>query len=93
MGHDNFHGGEPNDRSRAGALQPPGHRLDDAPALTLARLMQAVGQANSNAAHNATNALQQSFVTSEAATTMGVSTLYAVDSDSTAVATAAVAKS
>ncbi|WP_435575103.1 RebB family R body protein [Burkholderia plantarii] len=30
-----------------------------------------------SAAHNATNAQQQSYVTSQAATTMGVATLYA----------------
>jgi hypothetical protein len=61
--------------------------LGDAPAVAMANLYQATAQALANAAHNATNAQQQSYVTAQAATTMGVATLYSVDTASTGVAT------
>ncbi|WP_171523934.1 RebB family R body protein, partial [Acinetobacter nosocomialis] len=50
-------------------------------------LYQATAQALANAAHNATNAQQQSYVTAQAATTMGVATLYSLDTAATGVAT------
>ena len=50
---------------------------------TLPYLLQALA----NAAHNATNAQQQSYVTAQAATTMGVATLYSIDTATTGVAT------
>jgi hypothetical protein len=53
--------------------------LADAPAMAMATLYQGIAQALANAAHNATNAQQQSYVTSQAATTMGVATLYSID--------------
>jgi hypothetical protein len=53
--------------------------LGDAPAVAIGNLYQATAQALSNAAHNATNAQQQSYVTAQAATTQGVATLYALD--------------
>ena len=62
--------------------------LGDAPAIALGNLYQATAQALTNAAHNATNAQQQSFVTSQASTTMGVATLYALDTASAGVSTA-----
>ena len=40
-----------------------------------------------NAAHNATNAQQQSYVTAQAATTIGVATLYSIDTATTGVDT------
>ncbi|WP_180988201.1 RebB family R body protein, partial [Burkholderia humptydooensis] len=40
-----------------------------------------------NAAHNATYAQQQSYVTAQAATTMGVATLYSLDTATTGIAT------
>lgn len=61
--------------------------LGDAPAIALGNLYQATAQALANAAHNATNAQQQSFVTGQAATTMGVTTLLSIDTASTGVAT------
>ncbi len=61
--------------------------LGDAPAMAMGNLFMATSQALSNAAHNATNSQQQSYVTMQAATTMGVSTLYALDTASTGVAT------
>jgi hypothetical protein len=61
--------------------------LGDAPAIALGNLFQATAQALANAAHNATNSQQQSYVTAQAATTMGVATLYSLDTASTGVAT------
>lgn len=61
--------------------------LGDAPASSLGNFMIATSQALSNAAHNATTAQQQSTITSQAAVTQGVSTLYSVDTSSTGVAT------
>jgi hypothetical protein len=53
----------------------------------MGNLYQATAQALANAAHNATNAQQQSYVTAQSATTMGVATLYSLDTASTGVAT------
>jgi hypothetical protein len=61
--------------------------LGDAPAIAMGNFYQATAQALANAAHNATNAQQQSFVTSQASTTMGVATLYALDTASTGIST------
>lgn len=61
--------------------------LGDAPAMAMGNLFQATSQALSNAAHNATNSQQQSNITAQAATTMGVSTLYSIDTAATGVAT------
>jgi hypothetical protein len=66
--------------------------LGDAPAIAMGNLYQATAQALANAAHNATNAQQQSFVTSQASTTMGVATLYAIDTASTGIATEDILK-
>lgn len=64
--------------------------LGDAPSMAMGNLFQATAQAISNAAHNVTLSIQQSNVTAQAATTMGVATLYALDTASTAEATKAV---
>ena len=61
--------------------------LGDAPAIAMGNLYQATAQALANAAHNATMAQQQMYVTAQAATTMGVSLLYSLDTGSTAAAT------
>lgn len=61
--------------------------LGDAPAIAMGNLYQATAQALANAAHNATNAQQQSYVTAQSATTMGVATLYSIDTASTAIST------
>jgi hypothetical protein len=61
--------------------------LGTAPAMAMGNLYQATAQALSNAAHNAANNQQQAYVTAQAATTMGVATLYSVDTASTGVAT------
>lgn len=49
--------------------------LGDAPAVSLGLLYQATAQALANAAHNATAAQQQTFITAQAATTQCVVTL------------------
>ena len=64
--------------------------LGDAPAVALGNLFVATGQALSNAAHNATNAQQQSYVTMQAATTQSVSTMLSIDTASDGVATGKV---
>ncbi|PTT89314.1 glycerol-3-phosphate dehydrogenase [Pelomonas sp. HMWF004] len=64
--------------------------LGDAPAVAMGNLFVATSQALSNAAHNATNNQQQSYVTMQASTTQGVSTLLAVDTASTGRATAKI---
>ena len=67
--------------------------LGVSPATALANLYQATAQALANAAHNATNAQQQSFVTAQATTTMGVATLYSLDTATTGMATEAILNS
>ena len=64
--------------------------LGDAPAMAMGNLFQATSQALGNAAHNATSAQQQTGVTAQAATTMGVATLYALDAASAGKATSAI---
>jgi hypothetical protein len=64
--------------------------LGDAPAMALAALFQATAQALANSAHNATTSQQQNNVTGQASTTMGVTTLYSLDTASTAMATEAI---
>lgn len=61
--------------------------LGDAPAIAMGNLYQATAQALANAAHNATMAQQQMFVTAQTATTMGVALLYSLDTASTGAAT------
>ena len=62
--------------------------LGDAPAIAMGNLFVATSQALSNAAHNATTAQQDSYVTMQAATTQGITTLYSIDTASSGVATA-----
>ena len=61
--------------------------LGVAPATAMGNLFQATAQALANAAHNATTSQQQSNITAQAATTMGVTTLYSIDTASDAVGT------
>ncbi|QLE83673.1 MULTISPECIES: RebB family R body protein [Shewanella] len=61
--------------------------LGEAPAVAMGNLFQATAQALANAAHNATAAQQQTNVTAQAVTTMGVNLLYSLDTASTSVAT------
>jgi hypothetical protein len=64
--------------------------LGDAPAVASGNFFIATSQALSNAAHNATNNQQQSYVTMQASTTQGVATLYAIDTASAGVATSRI---
>jgi hypothetical protein len=61
--------------------------LGDSPAIAMGNLFVATSQALSNAAHNATNNQQQSYVTMQASTTQAVSTLLSVDTASSGVST------
>ncbi len=61
--------------------------LGDSPAMAMGNLFIATSQALSNAAHNATTNQQQSNVTTQAATTSGITTLYSIDTASDAVGT------
>jgi hypothetical protein len=61
--------------------------LGDAPSVAMGNLYVATSQALSNAAHNATTNQQQVNITAQAATTMGITTLYSIDTASTGIAT------
>jgi hypothetical protein len=61
--------------------------LGDSPSVAMGNLYVATSQALSNAAHNATNNQQQSYVTMQATTTQAVSTLLSIDTATTGVAT------
>lgn len=64
--------------------------LADAPAVAMGNLFQATAQALANAAHNSTTAQQQAGVTAQASTTMGVATLYSLDTAAAGKATQAI---
>ena len=66
--------------------------LGDAPAIAMGNLFQATAQALGLAALNATNAQQQSNMTAQASTTMGVTTLYSIDTATDAVGTSDILK-
>lgn len=61
--------------------------LGTAPANAMGIVYQATAQAVANAAHNASTSAQQTNVTAQAATTMGVAMLYSLDTASTGLAT------
>ncbi len=61
--------------------------VGDTPAVSVGNLMIATGQALSNAAHIATSNMQQTWITSQAATTSGVTALFSLETATTAVAT------
>jgi len=61
--------------------------LGSSPAIAMGNLYQATAQALANAAHNATLAQQQMYVTAQAATTTGVSLLYSLDTAASGAAT------
>ena len=60
--------------------------IGDAPAMAMGSIYQAMSHAISNAAQNAIYAQQQASVTMQAATTMGVTTLYSIDTANTGIA-------
>lgn len=59
--------------------------LGDAPAIAMGNLFQATSQALALAALNATNAQQQNNMAAQASTTMGVTTLYSIQTATDAV--------
>lgn len=61
-----------------------------APSVAMGNLYQATAQALANAAHNASSAQQQANVVMQASTTMGVATLYSIDTASAGEATMAI---
>lgn len=67
--------------------------LGNSPAIAMSSIYQATAQALANAAHNATTAQQQSSVTAQAATIMGITTLYSIDTASTGIATSEILSS
>lgn len=67
--------------------------LGTSPATAMGNLYQVTAQALSNAAHNAINSQQQNSLTAQAATTMGITTLYSIDTASTGVATSRILSS
>ena len=66
--------------------------LGASPALAMGNLYQATSQALANAAHNATFAQQQMYVTAQAVTTAGVALLYSLGGASDAQATLRILK-
>lgn len=76
-----------NDQITDSVTQTNVKTLGDAPAVAMGNLFQSTGQALGNAAHNVTTSLQQTNVTAQAATTMGVALLYSLDTASTGIAT------
>jgi hypothetical protein len=64
--------------------------LGDSPAIAMGNLFVATSQALSNAAHNATNNQQQSYVTMQAATTQAVSTMLSIDTAAAGAASRAI---
>lgn len=62
--------------------------VGDAPAIATSNFYIATSQALSNAAHNATTQQQQAYVTSQAALTTGINTLYSLDTASSAMTAA-----
>lgn len=79
-----------NDQITDSVTQANTHVLGDAGAIAMGNLYQATAQALANAAHNAANAQQQNYATAQAATTMGVGTLLALDTAATGKATSEI---
>ncbi len=61
--------------------------VGDSPAVAMGNFYVATSQALSTAAHNAAYGQQQSWVTEQTATTMGVSNLFCIDTAATGRAT------
>ena len=75
-----------NDQITDSVTQANTQVLGTAPAVALGNLYQATAQALANAAHNATSSQQQTNISAQAATTMGVATLYSIDTATTGIA-------
>lgn len=81
-----------NDQITDSVTQSNTNVLCIAPAIAMGNLYQATAQALANAAHNASAAQQQMYVTAQAATTAGVALLYSLDTASLGAATKAINK-
>lgn len=79
-----------NDQITDTVTQSNTQALCSSPAIAMGNLYQATAQALANAAHNATMAQQQMYVTAQAATTAGVALLYALDTAAAGKATSAI---
>jgi hypothetical protein len=66
--------------------------LGDAPAIAMGNLFVSTAQALSLAALNATNAQQQSNMTAQASTTMGINTLYSINTGTTSISASSLLK-
>ena len=64
--------------------------LADSPAMAMSQIYMAAAASLGTAMANAASAQQQSNVTAQAATTMGVATLYSIDTATTGVATKSI---
>ncbi len=64
--------------------------LGAAPAIATANLFLAISQALANAAHNATTSQQQANISAQAATVMGIVTLYSINTASAGIAASKV---
>ncbi|HJQ58157.1 MAG TPA: RebB family R body protein [Vineibacter sp.] len=71
-----------NDQITDSVTQANVQALGSSPAIAMGNLYQATAQALANAAHNATMAQQQMYVTAQAAATAGVALLYSLDTAS-----------
>lgn len=67
--------------------------LGDSPAVATGNLFMATSQALANAAHNATSGQQQMTITSQAATTTGLTNLYSIDNSTGAIGTRKIFRS
>ena len=67
--------------------------LGDAPAMASGNVFIATSQALSNTAHNATSGQQQTNLTSQAATTTGVNTLFSINTATSASGTRRILRS
>lgn len=81
-----------NDQITDSVTQSNTNVLCISPAIAMGNLYQATAQALANAAHNATAAQQQMYVTAQAATTAGVALLYSLDTSALGAATKAMSK-
>jgi hypothetical protein len=79
-----------NDQITDAVTQSNVQTVGSSPAVAMGNLYQATAQALANAAHNAVSGQQQAYVTAQAATTMGVSSLYSLDTAATGVATKSI---
>ena len=62
--------------------------IGNAPAVAMGNFFEVTSQALSNVAHNATNNQQEMYITTQASTTMGIASIYSMETASAGVAAA-----